>query len=437
MLASTPKATPIAPGSGRARRWVILATLPLLLASGLMGLATPAAAAPTCPALPAAAAIVDTPWPQRQLDYARLSQITDGAGILVAVVDSGVDAGNPQLRDAVGRGSDVLDPGGDGRVDCVGHGTAVASIIAGRAMPGAAMRGLAPGASILPIRASERVEDGAGTVTGTGTTADLVAGIRAAVDARPRPGVLNISASTPVDDPDLRAAIAAAIAADIVVVASVGNAHQADTVGNAHQADTVGNAHQAGSVGDDPAPYPAAYDGVLGVGGVGSNLVRVPTSQVGSYVDLVAPGDEVTVSAVGSGHRVMRGTSVAAPFVSATAALVRARFPALTQAQVVERLIASADPVPGPRPSGEYGYGLVNPLRALTEVVTPRTQAAAPRVTLGGPAALATSTRPGRRALTAALALSVLALIVAAVAAAIPAGRRYRWRPTTAPHRRT
>jgi type VII secretion-associated serine protease mycosin len=434
---------------------VILATVPLLIASGLFGLVTPAAAAPTCPVLPAAAIIVDTPWPQRQLDYARLSQITDGAGVTVAVVDSGVDAGNPQLRDAVVRGSDVLNPGQDGRMDCVGHGTAVASIIAGRSVSGVAMRGLAPGASILPIRASERVEDDAGTVTGAGTTADLVAGIRAAVDARPRPGVLNISASTPIDDPDLRAAIAAALAADIVVVASVGNAHNAGPVGNAHNAGPVGNAGNAGpvgnagnagpagnvdsasDVGNDRAAYPAAYDGVLGVGGVGSSLVRVPTSQMGTYVDLVAPGDEVTVSAVGSGHRVMRGTSVAAPFVSAAAALVRARFPSLTQAQVVERLTATADPVPGPRPSAEYGYGLVNPLRALTEVVTPHSQAVAPRVTLGEPTAAQTGRDPGHLAIGTAVALSVLALVVAAVAAAIPAGRRHRWQPTSARSRRT
>ena len=158
-----------------------------------------AAWAPACPPAAPTPVIAETPWPQQRFDLARLSQITDGSPVTVAVVDSGVDANVPQLSATVRAGADLLHPGGDGRQDCVGHGTAVASIIAARARDGAGLRGLAPGVRILPIRVSENVEID-GVATGGGDVADLAAGIEAAVTADPRPGVINLSISTARDD---------------------------------------------------------------------------------------------------------------------------------------------------------------------------------------------------------------------------------------------
>ena len=94
---------------------------------------------------------------------ARLAPLATGAGVTVAVVDSGVDRVHPQLAGRVLAGADLLDPGGDGGRDCAGHGTGVASIIAAAPRPDVAFRGLAPGARILPVRVSEQqVVRGAG-----------------------------------------------------------------------------------------------------------------------------------------------------------------------------------------------------------------------------------------------------------------------------------
>ena len=90
-----------------------------------------------------------------------------------------------------------------------------------------------------------------------------------------------------VDDSGLRSAVRAALDADIVVVAAVGN----------------------GRTAGDPVSYPAAYDGVVGVGAVGADGLRRPESRIGSYVDITAPGDGVAAATPGGGHAVFQGTS--------------------------------------------------------------------------------------------------------------------------------
>jgi type VII secretion-associated serine protease mycosin len=347
------------------------------------------------------------PWPQQRYDFNQVHRITSGSGVTVAVIDSGVDAHAPQLAHAVVTGSDMLDSGGDGRQDCVGHGTAVASIIAGSPEAGVGLQGLAPGVRILPVRVSERVENGSDT-TGAGTVADLAAGIRAAVAAHPRPSLINLSISTTDNDPALHAAINSALSADIVVVAAVGN----------------------DDANGDPTPYPAAYDGVVGVGAIGQDGLRVASSQVGSYVDLTAPGSAVIGAAPGQGQQAFEGTSFAAPFVAATAALIRARYPQLHRQDVVARLLATADPAVGAVPSTEYGYGVLNPLRALTEVVDGSGPAAAVSPSAVAPP-VATSTAGGLDPVVVGFALALVlgAIVLSVIALAVPAGRRRRWRP--------
>src|SRR5262245_16895726 len=162
-----------------------------------VGLGAPAQAAPllmysnarvpcTTPQAPASI-IGAVPWAQARYDLASLGQISDGAGTTIAVIDSGVDATNPQLANAVRPGGDLLDSTGNGTDDCVGHGTAVASVIAARPLPGVGLRGIAPAATILAIRVSERTENESGTATGAGDVQALIDGIRRAVAARPKP----------------------------------------------------------------------------------------------------------------------------------------------------------------------------------------------------------------------------------------------------------
>lgn len=345
-------------------------------------------AAPSCQAPPAPSVTAnEAPWAQQRQGLDRLAGVADGAGVLVAVVDSGVEARHPQLSGAVVVGLDRLDAGSDGRIDCVGHGTAVASIIAGRTRPGTAFRGVAPAATVLPVRVSERVTDEAGGRTAS--LADVAAAVRQAVDRGAR--VVNLSLTTDRDDPNLRDAVRYARSRDAVLVAAAGNKQEA------------GN----------PRVFPASYDGVLGVGGVQEDGARVATSQVGPHVDLVAPGADV-IAAAREGHARYTGTSFAAAFVAGTAALVRQYHPDLTADQVAERLLATADTL-DPNPAGGLGAGIVNPYRAVTASLDNTTRAAtdpAPRRSPDPAAVRAAAQRAESRQTAWQLALGGVVLLV-------------------------
>lgn len=293
--------------------------------------------------------ISDIPWPLRWYAPQRIWPVSTGAGVTVAVIDSGVDGRHPQMQGKVATGRDFLDRQATGAFDCVGHGTAVASIIAATPRDGVGFVGLAPGVTVLPIRVSERsqVDDGAGTEAAI-DSGQLAEAINYAVDQGAK--VINLSIYQFVNDPRIQAAVANAVRRDVVLVAAVGNGH-----------------NQAN--GDkDAVPYPAAYDGVIGVGAIDENGVRVGDSAVGPFVDLVAAGAAVTAAASRSGdYWTVDGTSFAAPHVAAAAALVRSRWPSMSAKDVARRLQATADPVrAGPR-SDEYGFGAVDPYRAVNE----------------------------------------------------------------------
>lgn len=390
----------------------------ILVGTILIAVLTPAGptlAAPieaSCSSTPAPVEpVADLPWAQRRYAPERLAPLATGAGITVAVVDSGVDDKHPQLAGQVLSGSDFLDPGADGRRDCAGHGTAVASLIAARPRKGLGLRGLAPEARILPVRVSEQqVADGKGTGRAV-SAANFAQAIRWAVTHGA--DVLNLSVVLYEDHPAVREAITYALDRDVVVVAAVGNLHD------------IG----------DPRPYPAAYDGVLGVGAIGPDGQRANFSQVGEYVDLVAPGGDVLAAAPRRGHVSQSGTSYAAPFVAATAALIRQYRPDLTAGEVVARLIATADPAPGGR-SAEYGAGVLNPYRAVTDTPSvPHQPAVIPLADdAPDPALVAQRERRAqahRQALWIAGFVSGGVALASLLALVLPRGRRRRWRPAS------
>ncbi|MFC4020999.1 type VII secretion-associated serine protease mycosin [Micromonospora sp. GCM10011542] len=393
--------------AGLAATLLTTAPTPAVAAAGGLR-AAPACATPLAPARPVAA----VPWPQQRYDPARLAPLATGSGVTVAVVDSGVDRTHPQLAGRVLAGTDLLDPGGDGSRDCAGHGTGVASIIAAAPRPGIAFAGIAPGARILPVRVSEQQVVQGRESGRTVSAGEFARAIRWAVDHDS--DVLNLSVVLYADAPAVRSAVRYAVDRDVVLVAAAGNLHESG----------------------DPRPFPAAYDGVLGVGAIGADGTRAAFSQTGPYVDLVAPGSEVLTAAPGQGHHRVEGTSYAAPFVAATAALLRQYRPDLSAAQVAERIIATADPAPGAGRGGGCGAGVLNPYRAVTETGGGRpagTRTAAALADEGvDPATVA---RQARRVVARDRALLVTAVaggatgVVALLAVVLPRGARRRWRP--------
>jgi type VII secretion-associated serine protease mycosin len=405
------------------QRFYAAVAVGLLAGSGLVtmaSLAEPAAAAqdgcrqPPQPVDP----IPELPWAQHWFAPERIWPLSEGYDVVVAVVDSGVDTDHPQLAAGqVRSGADLLPEPAGAHVDCDSHGTAVASIIAGSQVAGTGFAGLAPAAEILPVRVVEQGTDAASPDRAPPVTPDTFAeAIDWATDHGAR--VINASIVFYHDHQVIADAVRRAVDRGAVVVAAVGNRHD--------------------TAGDPLTPYPAAYPGVVGVGAIGydgsmdGEPFLTATSYRGPYVDLVAPGHAVTAAAAVAGHQLWSGSSFAAPFVSAAAALLIAAEPALTAAEVVDRLYATADPGPGPREWS--GYGVVNPYRALTERVVDGGPVAAepPAEAAVDPAAQARAARWQRAAQLAVLvtlgAVAAFALVVAG-RAVWRRGQRRGWRP--------
>ena len=203
-----------------------------------------------------------------------------GAGVLVAVVDSGVDVTNLHLRSATVPGIDLVGGQADrtGTVDTYGHGTAVAGEIAARPVPGSGVVGLAPQTSILPVRVY--VSDDPATTDPKPSTGLIASGIRYSADRGAK--IINVSLSSTTNDPALEQSIAYATARGSLVVASAGNRTTSDDKTN------------------DPR-YPAAYDGVLAVAATDATDAVTDDSIHGSYVDVAAPGTDVLTAFAGGG----------------------------------------------------------------------------------------------------------------------------------------
>ena len=350
-------------------------------------------------------------WALSYLKADQVWQVTKGAGITIAVVDSGVKP-NPDLPSNLLPGADysAMDGNdiGDGHTDTDtdGHGTGMATVIAGsgQSNSGAGTIGLAPNASILPIRAESSI--GAGLVFG------IAPGVKFAIDHGAR--VINLSVGLSVDDPAIHKAINDAVAKDTVVVAAVGNSTSA------------------------PA-YPAADPGVLGVGAIDETGAIWASSNTGTDVTLVAPGVHIYRDDNRNNQGYSDGTSEATAYVSAAAALVRSAHPTWTAPQVISALTSTAVKPPaldGQTRDDQYGYGIVNPLAAVELTAPPATttQTATPTPTdpSATPATSATSTvgpavgasRSSNK--TTTLIGGAVLLLAAATLIAIPTLRRRR-----------
>jgi type VII secretion-associated serine protease mycosin len=343
-------------------------TAALFAATALTGLlaAPPAAAEPRDLVLdgsgectfPMKKQIEGIPWSLQRVLLDELWQDTKGKGVRVAVIDTGVDDVNPQLKTAVDAkaGKDYLKPDKenpgpgdemrgktDGTVDEVGHGTKVAGIIAARPRSGTGFVGLAPEATIIPIRQNDEKN--------SGKSDTMALAIDHAVAQKAH--VINISQDTTQrldTNSAMGRAVARALEKDIVVVASAGN---------------------DGMDGKLKNTYPAAFPGVLAVASSDRNNERAVFSQSGTFVGVAAPGVDMVSTVPGGGQCVDNGTSFSAPYVSGVAALLRAKHPKWSAAQIVARIEQTAVRSINGR-DNHVGWGVVDPVKALADGPEPQ-----------------------------------------------------------------
>lgn len=276
--------------------------------------------------------------------------ISRGRGVRVAVLDGGVDgSGLPVV--------DRLAVGGLAPERLTGHGTIVAGIIAGR-------DGVAPDAQLIDVRVMDTLTPDYSQGEKGLTSSGIVEGIErllAATAADP-PEVVNISlAVRDNDDPQMRAAIAEMVERDVVVVASAGNAVQPQ--------DEAG-APFAGTPDSDARIYPADYPGVVAVSAVPPHKEDPrPYVLPNRDTDVAAPVVGA-ISQNATGQRCVVGevaTSWATAEVSGVVALLRSHYPTDTAAQIVARLLHTAEGgVSDPRARSPWtGYGVVQAHDAL------------------------------------------------------------------------
>ena len=354
----------------------------------LMGVCGMAALAFMPPTVRAADAVPKpaAQWPLTYLKADQVWQHTKGAGVTVGLVDSGVTPLG-DTRDNLLPGADFsLGPDSTGiahvDTDTDSHGTTMAVLIAGTG-GGDGLRGLAPEAKILPVRMQQ--------ATGSDPV-HIADAVKFAVAQHVK--VINMSLGT-ADTPGMAAAVKQAEAADIVVVAAAGNA---------------GTGHVI---------IPAAYPGVVAAGAIDDTGARWPGSSYGPQVALTAPGVGIPVENANGVPKTVKGTSESSAYVTASVALVRAMHPDWTAGQTIRALLATATKAGGTtglQRNDRYGYGIVNPLAALSvgapvakdnpllagaaplaaSLPAPASSpAAAPSSTAGGTTSAAPGTSPG------------------------------------------
>lgn len=330
-------------------------------------------------------------WSQATLGLPRAQRISRGAGVTVAVVDTGVSADVPSLSGRV----TALDGADD---DCVGHGTFAAGLIAAAPEKGSGIAGVAPEAEIVALRGTDD--------RGVPSAQRVALGIRAAADEGAQ--VIYVGHALRTGKAELSSAVAYAVERDALVVAPAAP-------------DAVPR-EELGPDNEMPVgPYwPAAAPGVLAVVDFGPSGLRQKNGPPAYEPDLSAPGSSmVSVGPKGAGHYIGSGASLAAAGAAGAAALVRGYRPELSAAEVSRQLLVTAYPSDTPR---------LDPYAALSLVpgegkVGSRVEAVPARL----PEPVGSG--PRNRALAVAGVGLGVVLLVGALAAVLPRGRARNWLP--------
>jgi len=322
-------------------------------------------------------------WNMRQIHAPEAWDIGTGGGdVVVAVLDSGIDPSHPDLQGRVVPGRNVRDRTGNTQ-DEIGHGTHVAGVIGALGNNGVGVAGLSWAVRLMPIKITDRFGD-----------ASIVAaadGIRWASENGAK--IINLSLGGLDDSQTVRRAISAARSRGALLVAAAGNCGE------------LASYRDEGCDSLNAPFFPAALPDVIAVGALGANDEVAPYSNTGDYVRLTAPGGvggsgrtnpldyilstwpPALESAIGQpGYSYEVGTSMAAPHVSGTAALLWSTNPALTRDQLESILFETADDLGPPGRDDRYGYGRVNVQRAIARAASlPGSRTANLQLTLEAP----------------------------------------------------
>jgi subtilisin family serine protease len=299
----------------------------------------------------AAAVNVNDPLTAQQYALDRMHvreawSIGTGGSNVVAVVDTGVWTGHPDLAGRLVAGYDFANDDAN-PADDNAHGTWVSGIIAATANDGQGIAGISWSDKIMPVKVLDE--------NGSGWSSDVASGIHWAVDHGA--SIINLSIGGFADSQVLREAVEYAWARNVVLVGAAGNFRT------------------------DGHFYPASYPQVISVTATQADDEFTNWSNYGSDVDVSAPGGSIlttncnktsvpTCQYTGQ-HIVISGTSFAAPNVSGVVALVRARNYAWTNATVVSHILATADDLGYPGWDKRYGRGRVNANRAMGGALSP------------------------------------------------------------------
>ncbi len=301
-----------------------------LLAVVLTSIATPAAAQDEH----------SRQWFLDDMQAEQMWKVSRGEGVTVAVIDTGVDGSLPELRGQVMEGTDASNKPTGAHVDSEGHGTNIATLIAGTGADGG-IQGLAPGVKILPVKAVPDSQADA-------IDALMARSIRYAADHQAR--VINISLAgdgDAVQYANTQTAVDYALGKGSLIFAGSGN---------------------GGDKGNQPE-FPSSLRGVVGVGAIDRQGKVAKFSTYGNQVGLVAFGEEIVAHCEkGPGYCIGRGTSQATAIASASAALIWAKHPDWTNNQVLRVMMDTAGKPAGAKmPSKYLGYGSVRPRKVLVD----------------------------------------------------------------------
>lgn len=257
-------------------------------------------------------------------------ELSSGAGVVVAVLDTGIEASHPDLQGPTLPGYDFVNDDDD-PADDHGHGTRMCGIIAAQRGNAEGIAGTAPGATLLPVKVLDW--------EGLGSYSAVASGITYAVDQGAR--VLNLSLVGPVQSDLLQDAVDYATAHDVIVVAASGN------------------------YGSNGPAYPAATAGAVAVSAINGADARPGFSNYGAWISFAAPGVDIATTSLGGSYASSSGTSPAAAFGSGILALLLSANPTLVRAEAIERVENGAVDLGGHGWDPLYGWGRADAYAAL------------------------------------------------------------------------